>query len=255
MLGAFFCASPWPIVALALVAAVLCTYELSSLLKSRLVWVGAPIALAIIYLCAFHLKALPLAVTPPGELLFETVLGIGGLLACVRPRTQPPSIEAILAPFWYLAPLADLVWLHYQHTLPGAWDFKTPILLAVVPLWGGDTAAIFAGKAFGKHPLAPKISPKKTVEGGIANLLACIAVAIPLGSWIGYAWWIGALCGLAAGIFGQMGDLFESHIKRRADVKDSGKLLPGHGGLLDRIDSILFTAPVVALILDLVKYA
>jgi len=125
--------------------------------------------------------------------------------------------------------------------------------MAIVPLWGGDTAGIFVGKAFGRRLLAPKISPKKTVEGAIANLFACPLVSIPLGLAIGLSWEAGAACGLAAGTFGQLGDLFESYVKRQAGVKDSGSLLPGHGGLLDRVDSLLFTAPIVFAILNLIK--
>lgn len=123
--------------------------------------------------------------------------------------------------------------------------------MAVVPLWGGDTAAYFVGKSFGKRLLAPKISPKKTIEGGIANVLACLLVASLLGPHLGFVLPISCAVGLAAGVLGQAGDLFESHLKRQAGVKDSGSILPGHGGMLDRIDSILFTAPFVALLLSL----
>ena len=121
--------------------------------------------------------------------------------------------------------------------------------MALVPVWAGDIAAIFAGKAFGKHPLAPKISPKKTVEGSVANLLAAVATAWLLGRFLGLSDARSLGAGVAVGILGQAGDLFESWLKRRADVKDSGTLLPGHGGVLDRIDSVLFAAPAVALIL------
>lgn len=121
--------------------------------------------------------------------------------------------------------------------------------MAIVPLWAGDTAAIFAGRAFGKHLLAPTVSPKKTVEGAIANLLACLAAAWGFGVWLNVPAPQSLVCGLIAGVLGQIGDLFESWVKRQANVKDSGTLLPGHGGIMDRIDSILFTAPFVALVL------
>jgi phosphatidate cytidylyltransferase len=121
--------------------------------------------------------------------------------------------------------------------------------MSIVPLWGGDTAAIFVGRWIGKHPLAPSISPQKTIEGGVANLLACVLVAVVLGALLAISWPASLACGLVAGVFGQAGDLFESALKRRAGLKDSGALLPGHGGLLDRIDSILFTAtPVLAIL-------
>ncbi len=173
---------------------------------------------------------------------------VGSVLVIFFSKSKPGSLNSSLSTGWVLGPILCLMALHNAGGVQ-PWDLKPPILLSIVPLWGGDTAAIFAGKAFGKHLLAPKISPKKTVEGSVANLLACIGVAIGLGAWMGVSLPIAAACGAAAGVFGQAGDLFESWVKRRADLKDSGSLLPGHGGIMDRIDSILFTAPVVCLIL------
>jgi phosphatidate cytidylyltransferase len=154
---------------------------------------------------------------------------------------------------WVAAPLAAILYLAPPSTSGELFRWQIPALLAILPLWGGDTAAIFAGKAFGKHLLAPKVSPKKTVEGAIANLLACVLVAWGLGTLLNIATLPAILAGVAAGTFGQAGDLFESYVKRKAGLKDSGNLLPGHGGIMDRIDSILFTAPVVALILWLFR--
>jgi phosphatidate cytidylyltransferase len=129
---------------------------------------------------------------------------------------------------------------------PFRWD--APVLIALLPLWAGDSAAIFAGKAFGKHPLAPSISPKKTWEGGIANFLACVLTAYGVGQWIGLPVPHSLAIGASTGILGQVGDLFESWLKRKAGVKDSGTILPGHGGFLDRLDSLLFTAIPAVLI-------
>lgn len=118
-----------------------------------------------------------------------------------------------------------------------------PILTAAIPIWAGDTAAIFAGKAFGKHKLAPSISPNKTWEGSIANLLAAVVAAAALGYFLKYPMDKMILLGVSCGVIGQLGDLFESYLKRQAGVKDSGNLLPGHGGVFDRLDSLLMTAP------------
>jgi len=118
-----------------------------------------------------------------------------------------------------------------------------------VPIWAGDTAAIFAGKAFGKHKLAPNISPNKTWEGSIANLLACIGCAFALGMPNHVSALACLLVGLSTGILGQIGDLYESLLKRRAGVKDSGTLLPGHGGMYDRLDSLMMSAAPSVLIL------
>jgi phosphatidate cytidylyltransferase len=112
-------------------------------------------------------------------------------------------------------------------------------------IWAGDVAAYYAGRALGRHKLAPTISPNKTVEGSIAGLAGSILAGTLLGSWllqrqISFL----ALASLAAAIAGQLGDLAESALKRSSGVKDSSSLLPGHGGMLDRLDSLIFAAPV-----------
>ncbi len=251
VLGALFCASPWPILALACVAALICAYELATMYKSVSVWLGIP------FILLMTIGHLPKPIPQNGD----QVVALGGLILGVvstfwwgKNKRKNGSL-VVVSGFWYVTPLYCLYALHALPGLQKGWYFATPALLAIVPLWGGDTAAIFVGKAFGKHQMAPAISPKKTWEGAIANLLACVIVAVPLGMWIGYSWPISLACGavkVSAGIFGQLGDLFESYVKRQAGVKDSGTLLPGHGGLLDRIDSILFTAPLVFAILSLV---
>ncbi|CAN5399910.1 phosphatidate cytidylyltransferase [soil metagenome] len=160
---------------------------------------------------------------------------------------EKKPMAAYVAGYWIFSPLLALVAIHQMESTQ-TWTLRNPILLAMLPIWAGDIAGIFAGKAFGKHPLAPTISPKKTVEGSIANALAALITGALLGLWLPQGPAVGAACGLTAGTLGQTGDLFESFLKRRAGVKDSGALLPGHGGILDRIDSLLFAAPAVLLI-------
>ncbi len=123
-------------------------------------------------------------------------------------------------------------------------------LLAVV--WAGDTAAFIVGRLLGRRPLAPRISPNKTVEGGVAGLVAAGLVAAGLNTWIGVDLPVAIAVGLIVGVFAQIGDLAESLAKRAADVKDSGTLFPGHGGLLDRVDSLIFAAPALYHVLNLV---
>lgn len=166
-------------------------------------------------------------------------LGIGAAWAPKAARWVRP-----FASLWLVPPLLCVFLLHRAAPGAGLWCLS-PALMALVPVWAGDVAAIFAGRAFGKHPLAPRISPKKTVEGAVANLLAAVLAAWLLGRLLGLpdARSLGA--GLAVGLLGQAGDLFESWLKRRAGVKDSGTLLPGHGGVLDRFNSLLLVAPAV----------
>ena len=140
-------------------------------------------------------------------------------------------------------PLALLILLR---SAPGgtAWVF---LLCAVI--FAGDTAALYAGTLWGRHKLCPAISPGKTVEGALAGLAANLAVGMAgKALFLPEVGWAAALAFAAAvGLAGQVGDLFESELKRAANVKDSGGLLPGHGGVLDRIDALLFAAPVAFL--------
>ncbi|MFP4474459.1 MAG: phosphatidate cytidylyltransferase [Desulfatibacillaceae bacterium] len=121
------------------------------------------------------------------------------------------------------------------------------ILMAAAIAFVADTSAYYAGRFFGKHKLSPKLSPGKTIEGAVGGMCGGILVAL-----IGKAFFItglpvGAAVGMGAlgAVFGMLGDLFESMIKRTFGIKDSGSILPGHGGILDRIDGLLFAAPVV----------
>lgn len=114
------------------------------------------------------------------------------------------------------------------------------VLYLMLMLWVGDSAAYFVGRAFGKHKMARELSPGKTWEGAFANLAGCLAVGLALSGWLEYSLWMGALFGTGVGVFGQLGDLFKSSLKRSLGIKDFGGLLPGHGGVLDRFDSLLF---------------
>jgi phosphatidate cytidylyltransferase len=141
--------------------------------------------------------------------------------------------------------------LVYTCLLPGFLIMLTSnavlVLLGVV--WAGDSAAYYGGRAFGRHRLAAVISPKKTAEGAVVGTVASLIVGIVLARVLidessrGSLWVFGIVV-LATAVAAQLGDLTESSIKRSAGIKDSSALLPGHGGMLDRIDSLLFAAPV-----------
>lgn len=133
----------------------------------------------------------------------------------------------------------------------GAWQASAFVILPLATTWVGDSAAYFVGRAVGRTKLAPLASPGKTVEGGLAGLAGSVLAAGAVAWWgpahwevltvpVATAMWMGAVLGASA----QVGDLAESVLKREAGVKDSGSLLPGHGGILDRVDALLFAFPV-----------
>jgi len=114
-------------------------------------------------------------------------------------------------------------------------------------LWVGDTSAMWVGKAFGKHKLAPTVSPNKTVEGFIGGILGALAIGVLMIFWKFslVPWYHVLILAVGCSVFGQLGDLVESMWKRSLGIKDSSALIPGHGGILDRFDSLLFAAPLM----------
>jgi len=174
----------------------------------------------------------------------------------------PAAAASVFAFTYIVLPMGMLVQLRQQ------WAGAFYLLYLLLVVWAGDIFAYFVGKAIGRHLMSPRISPKKTWEGAAASLVASVGVgwslfhyALPLSSAllrIGLIQQRDGLFGLeqpamgpiilltvALNVAAQLGDLVESLIKRGADVKDSGTILPGHGGMLDRIDALLFAAPVL----------
>jgi phosphatidate cytidylyltransferase len=134
-------------------------------------------------------------------------------------------------------------------------DGLVRIFTLVVLVSCNDTFAYLFGVLIGKHPLAPQISPKKTWEGLIGSVIATtIGSALVFEFALDHNWWIGAAIGLGAVVTATCGDLIESAVKRDLSIKDMGTILPGHGGILDRIDSVLFTGPAVWFALEFIKH-
>lgn len=176
-------------------------------------------------------------VAVPLALFFITVGLYEFYKLCKNPKLYP------VGPIWIAIPLCILFFL---------WIPKQPVLVLafLILIWMSDTAAYVFGSLFGKHKLAPNISPGKTWEGFLCSCVFTVGLAVGL-SYIPYfqqsglQMWQWIVLSLIIQVFGLMGDLIESLFKRKAGVKDSGKIIPGHGGVLDRVDSILFaTIPV-----------
>jgi phosphatidate cytidylyltransferase len=185
----------------------------------------------------------------PGALEIALIAGLVGVGAAIlgvgqRGAARIHASTASVFPMLYLGvPLGALVAVRSE------WG-REVVLLLLATIVASDTAQYYTGRLLGRHPLAPRISPKKTVEGALGGLAAGILVLIGLGTWAlpdsSLLW--RAATGAAVVSAGMAGDLFESMLKRAADLKDSAHLVPGHGGVLDRIDALLFAAPVFYLL-------
>lgn len=162
--------------------------------------------------------------------------------------------------------------IHLKRCLPFAqyrYDAIYFILLILCFAWGGDTAAYFAGRAFGKHKLAPIVSPHKTVEGAIGGIFGSVLAGVVLTLVYSFLsashnvitiqvqprhYAILVVMGAIASVLGILGDLFASSVKRQVGIKDYGTIFPGHGGILDRFDSVMFIAPFVTMVITAVFY-
>ena len=196
----------------------------------------------------------------PGALPLLTLGGLAVLLGALYLRKETPLLDAAGTLFGVVYPaalagtvvtlrLSDAPWLFGDD----AFWLTTAVLFCI---WGADTFAYFSGRALGKHPLFPRVSPKKTWEGAIGGGVGAFLVmsGFKLAVLDGAVTWVDVVAiGFACGVASQFGDLVESHFKRSVGVKDSATWLPGHGGLLDRIDAAIVAVPLVVLYLDLVK--
>lgn len=222
--------------------------DLADAIGARCPRIASYIALAAIYLCLWRYPDLLIAT------ILVVALAILGFCTFHSPldRLLPDVASSYFGIVYIGLSFATLPLLFQQS------NGSSLLLFLFVAVWSGDIAALYIGKALGRRKLAPHISPGKTIEGSIASLLASALFTLFLlwvasylaahsvnalsypGAW--YDWFILAIFVNAAA---QLGDLVESALKRSAGVKDSGTLLPGHGGVLDRIDALLLAAPLL----------
>lgn len=134
-------------------------------------------------------------------------------------------------------------------------NYEYVLVGTFVLIWTNDSFAYLVGKNFGKHKLFERISPKKTIEGFIGGAVASIIMSYFIFIYINLlSWWAWIILAVIVSIFGTLGDLVQSKFKRKADVKDSGKIMPGHGGIFDRMDSMLFSSTFVFIFILLLDY-
>lgn len=242
---------PWGTLALAAIAAAAAGVELALLARS----LGASVSPAFVALAAAAfcvlLSAQPQIEALHGDLLVALIIGMTIASGLITLATATPGAAVygsiavlLLAPLYVGLPLGTLAWIQATH---GARVFIW--LVGVIAL--SDSAQYYAGTLWGRRKLAPVISPGKTVEGAIGGLVIAPIAGLLIGRWAMPEVGMAATGVLSVGLalFGMAGDLFESLIKRSAGAKDSSALIPGHGGVLDRIDAYLFAAPVFYLFL------
>lgn len=236
---------------------LLATYELTRLLKGRaglMAWLAPLLPLLAWILSAIHPKWWPTAEWVSALFGVALVATFANVVVTASRKGIPPieRFRRSLFVLAYAGALYAFVVLirmldHPSWPEPNSYGQNIMfILLAAV--WAGDSGAYFIGRRFGRRTLAPTISPAKTVEGAIANLLFSMLIPTAVGSWLGIMPLLAIGIGAVVGLAGQVGDLFESVLKRSSGAKDSGALLPGHGGVLDRFDSLTFSAPLVYLL-------
>jgi phosphatidate cytidylyltransferase len=185
---------------------------------------------------------LPLGV-PAALVLIMLAAIVGGFLR--RRGSMLSGLAVALVGSIYLGFLPGYLLRFYAFGREGTAD-PWPVYYALVLVWGCDTAAYLVGSQIGRHRLWPRVSPSKSWEGAAAGVVGATMLAVGLGGWVPGLTLAGRLgAGLLVGVSAQVGDLAESMMKREADLKDSGRMLPGHGGLLDRLDSLILAAPIL----------
>lgn len=180
-------------------------------------------------------------------LLAPAYLLVRGVMALYDLREHPfrNAAWSVMTMFYLAMPLAALGFVYVDGE-----SGPMLVLTAFVMIWLNDTGAYCVGSTLGRHKMFPRLSPKKSWEGFVGGLVFCLAAAAAAALWFNVTGWTMAEwlgMGLIVCLFATWGDLFESLLKRNAGVKDAGNIIPGHGGIMDRIDSLLFVAPALML--------
>jgi len=211
----------------------------------------------LLYLGLLWTLALVLSPYYEDSALLPVVVTAAILVSLVCLLFRPARQKAFNQWAWTIAGALYVGWmLSYWLNLRGLEDGRSWVYLAMLTTFANDTSAYFIGRARGRHKMAPAISPAKTWEGAIGGLVGAVVGAVviatvlklisaELGAPFAFRYWQIIVLGFVIGLFAQLGDLVESLLKRRMGVKESGSLLPGHGGVLDRLDSLIFVGAVV----------
>ncbi|GAB4403394.1 MAG: phosphatidate cytidylyltransferase [Bacteroidia bacterium] len=220
-------------------------YGLMEVNRTRYTWlsVGTALVLWVLELLA-GLEVVPLSAMV-GSKIAMLVFPLLALVTLFDASVEAPVPHlAVLTMGWIYSFVP--IWLLYQLSVPMQPSYLFHLPLGILLLtWTLDVMAYFGGRWFGRHPLFPRVSPRKTWEGAAIGAASCLLGAWAMQTWLqpeGYHWMV--IAGIIA-VFSQLGDLVESMIKRSINIKDSGSLLPGHGGMLDRFDGMFIALPFI----------
>ncbi len=245
-----------PLVAAIMLVTVLAWYEYARMMYrttpvySRL----AVLALVFILLAA---SSGSLAVLAAGIFIAFVLLGFQVLF--IKKKDLPRLFFTLVGVLYFGIGFGSLLVLRGADDLLSARDVALEpglflIWFGLLGTWASDTCAYFVGKYCGRNPMAPHISPNKTQEGLLGGMIGCIVICAAFSWYFDFSIMIALLLALMVAVAAPMGDLFESYVKRVCDVKDSGNILPGHGGMMDRFDSLLFVMPLLLGVLTLLRW-
>lgn len=256
LLAAIFSPTHWPIFVFGLAVGYLGCAEIGTIAQRAKPFAGilGLAGMGIFFGLFLTFPKVPLFAWLVGTVVLSVIGIFGGIqIAHAKASDKNRALYAQVASLYVCMPITAIVLASNAYVVDATDFWQRIVLLAMVPVWGGDTGAIIVGKLFGRTPFFREISPSKTREGAFGYFAGSMLMAIFMGSILQTTIETSIGVGLIAGFFGQAGDLFESWLKRASNLKDSGALLPGHGGVLDRIDSILTAAPLILLFLLVIE--
>ena len=250
---------------------LIAVYEFCNLIQIRRVFplIFASLFYTIVTLLCFYKAETATFLSNVFKKNIDLTVNVNQLYIVLLVITLVVSVKCILFLFYdkiqkisnsskylYLLGYAILPFIFITKIPFGIKGYNPKIIISIfILIWANDTFAFIVGKSIGKHKLFERVSPKKTIEGFIGGIVfAVLASYIISNYYIGGAQNIWIVIALIVGIFGTIGDLIESKFKRIAGVKDSGTIMPGHGGVLDRLDSIIFVAPIIYLFYQILNY-
>lgn len=249
-------AGGWFFTAAILVVAALSWSEYARMLRPAVaVYTAAALPMMALILLAGASSSLSLMAA---AMMLAFVLLLFMILVIGRDRMQS-LFYTVFGVFYFGIGYGTLIYLRGSRELlpAGAASVESGIFLlwfALIGTWASDSFAYLVGKRFGRRKMAPHISPNKTVEGLLGGAAGCIVLCLIYAAAFSYPLLHAFLLALLISIAAPMGDLFESYVKRVCDVKDSSHILPGHGGMMDRFDSLLFVAPIMTALLLFLRH-